>query len=515
MPTTPRPTTTSPPTGGNRPARSQPVRVTLLDAIRDPALFGGRFDGPSWAPWRCCAAALFGLTADLSADDRQVIQRCLGRTRLPTEPAQEAWLIIGRRGGKSRFAALVAVFLACFRDYAPCLAPGERGVLMVIAADRQQARVVHQYVSGLLHAVPMLEALIAHETQEAIALTTRVTIEIHTASFRAVRGYTVVAAVCDEVAFWPIDGSANPDREILQAVRPAMATVPGALLLGISSPYARRGELWRAHRTYFGQDDSRVMVWQADTRTMNPTVPDAFIAGAYAEDPAGAAAEYGAEFRRDIEAFVSLEAIDAVTVPGRHELPPVAGVQYVGFLDPSGGSQDAMTLAISHRDKDRAVLDAVREVRPPFSPEAVVQEFAALLHAYAVTRVRGDRYGGEWPREQVRKAGIEYEVCETAKSDLYKELLPALNSGHIELLDHARLRAQLAGLERRTARGGRDSIDHPPGSHDDLINAAAGALLSATSGGVVLTQEWVDSFCESLRAGRRKSPWSVGERWPY
>lgn len=115
----------------------------------------------------------------------------------------------------------------------------------------------------------------------------------------------------------------------------------------------------------------------------------------------------------------------------------------------------------------------------------------------------------------MRKAGIEYEVCETAKSDLYKELLPALNSGHIELLDHARLRAQLAGLERRTARGGRDSIDHPPGSHDDLINAAAGALVSATSGGVVLTQEWVDSFCESLRAGRRKSPWSVGERWPY
>ena len=148
----------------------------------------------------------------------------------------------------------------------------------------------------------------------------------------------------------------------------------------------------------------------------------------------------------------------------------------VGFLDPSGGSQDAMTLAISHRDEDRAVLDAVREVRPPFSPEAVVREFAALLHAYAVTRVRGDRYGGEWPREQVRKAGIEYEVCETAKSDLYKELLPALNSGHVELLDHTRLRAQLAGLERRTARGGRDSIDHAPGSHDDLINAAAGRV---------------------------------------
>ena len=208
------------------------------------------------------------------------------------------------------------------------------------------------------------------------------------------------------------------------------------------------------------------------------------------------------------------DADQAVTVPGRHELSPVPGVQYVGFLDPSGGSQDAMTLAISHRDVDSAVLDAVREVRPPFSPEAVVHEFAAVLHAYSVPRVRGDRYAGQWLREQVRKAGIEYEVCETAKSDLYKELLPALNSGHVELLDHARLRAQLAGLERRTARGGRDSIDHPPGGHDDLINAAAGALVTAAAGGFILTEDWVNSFGESVRAGQRRSKWIVGERWP-
>jgi hypothetical protein len=31
-------------------------------------------------------------------------------------------------------------------------------------------------------------------------------------------------------------------------------------------------------------------------------------------------------------------------------------------------------------------------------------------------------------------------------------------------------------LERRTSRGGRDSVDHAPGSHDDLANACAGAL---------------------------------------
>jgi hypothetical protein len=59
---------------------------------------------------------------------------------------------------------------------------------------------------------------------------------------------------------------------------------------------------------------------------------------------------------------------------------------------------------------------------------------------------------------------------------LYAELLPLMNSGRVELLDQPRLLAQLASLERRTARSGRDTIDHPPGAHDDVANAAAGAI---------------------------------------
>ena len=491
-------------------------RLTLLDAMRDPALFGTDLTDPSWVPWRRCAAAVFGLTAGLTPADRRFIERCLGRPSLPRGPAQEAWLIIGRRGGKSRFAALVAVFLACFRDYAAVLAPGERGVLMIIASDRHQARGVQQYVAGLLHDVPMLERLIVHETKEAIELSTRVTIEIHTASYRAIRGYTVVGAICDELAFWHTEGSANPDTEILNALRPAMATVPGALLVVISSPYARRGELWKAHRAHYGRDEGGVLVWQADTRTMNPTVPETFITQAYAKDAAVAAAEYGADFRRDIEAFVSPEAIDTATAPGRRELAPVAGVDYEGFVDPSGGSQDAMTGAVGHRDGDRAVLDAVWEVRPPFSPEAVVREFAHSFGAYRITRVRGDRYGGEWPREQFRKAGIEYEVCKPTKSDLYRDLLPALNSGRVELLDQPRLLAQLGGLERRTGRNGKEAIDHAPGGHDDLINAAAGVLVwvMATSGG--MSPASIDNFCRtvvecpSLVEGRHPKPWHDG-----
>ena len=115
-----------------------------------------------------------------------------------------------------------------------------------------------------------------------------------------------------------------------------------------------------------------------------------------------------------------------------------------------------MTLAICHREADgRVVVDAVRERRPPFSPEDCVLEFAGLLKAYGVRKVTGDRYAGEWPRERFRLAGISYEVSDKTKSDLYRDMLPLVNSGKVELLDHPRLISQLCGLERRTARGGR------------------------------------------------------------
>lgn len=138
-------------------------------------------------------------------------------------------------------AALLAVFLSCFRKYDGVLAPGEVGVVMLIATDRKQARVLKRYIAGLLQAVPMLKAMVISETAEGIELTNRIVIEVHTASFRAVRGYTIVAALIDEIAFLPAEGSANPDSEILVALRPAMSTIPGALLIAISSPYAQRG----------------------------------------------------------------------------------------------------------------------------------------------------------------------------------------------------------------------------------------------------------------------------------
>ena len=336
-----------------------------------------------------------------------------------------------------------------------------------------------RYVRGLLTNIPLLSGMIERETAESFDLKNSITIEITTASFRTTRGYTIAAALCDEIAFWPSEESAEPDYEILDALRPGMATLPGAMLLCASSPYSRRGALWDAWRRHFGRDGDPILFWKAPTRAMNPTVPQRIIDAALERDPAAAAAEWLAEFRQDVEAFVAREVVESAFQPGSFELPPVSGRSYLAFVDPSGGSADSMTLAIAHREKDRGILDALRERKPPFSPDDVVQEFASLLKTFGIRRIQGDRYAGEWPREAFRKAGITYLVSEKPKSALYGELLPLLNSGRVDLLDNQRLLNQLCSLERRTARGGRDSIDHPPGGHDDVANVCAGALVLA------------------------------------
>ena len=180
-----------------------------------------------------------------------------------------------------------------------------------------------RYVRGMLTGICMLARMIERETAEGFDLFNGVTIEVSSASFRATRGYTFAAVLGDEIAFWRTDeGSANPDSEIITALRPGLTTIPGAMLICASSPYARRGELWEAFRRYFGKTDSP-LIWRATTRDMNPNIKQALIDEALERDQAKAASEYLAEFRSDLQDFVSREVAEAAIIPAAMSCRPV------------------------------------------------------------------------------------------------------------------------------------------------------------------------------------------------
>ena len=457
-------------------------RVTLRQALDDPLLLGGIIDGASWLPWRALLIAANG--EQLTEPERALFQQLTERAHEPLAPVEEFVGVIGRRGGKSRAISVLAAYTAALCDH-PALVRGERGVLLCIAPDLRQADIVFGYIVACFEASPILRQLIESQTARTLKLTNKIDIEVRASDFRRLRGLTLVECICDELAFFLSDDSANPDSEILAAVRPGLATTNGQLFM-ISSPYARRGELWRAYQKHFGpQGDPLLLVAQATSRTMNATLPQSVIDRAFERDAASAEAEYGATFRKDIDSPFNIEAIQSVVDRGVYERPPVRGVVYDGFIDPSGGSADSFALSIGHTDrsdwqKPCVVVDALREQRPPFDPSRVAGEFAGLLKSYGVVKIVGDKYAGLWPVETFAKLSIIYEQSAAPKSDLYRDLLPLINSNRIRLLDNAKLINQLVGLERRVARGGRDSIDHGPGSHDDVANAVAG-LASITN----------------------------------
>jgi len=446
------------------------MSVTIRDLMTDPDLFGDQFGTKSWAPWRALLAGFYGLP--MGKAELELFQVITALPEAGQVPLLELWLAVGRRGGKSQIAALVAVYEAAFKDYTDRLAPGEVATVMVLACDRKQARTVMRYVSGLLHSNPMLERMIHREQGESIELMNRTVIEVSTASFRAVRGYTLAAVIADEIAFWRSDESANPDKEIINALRPAMATL-GGKLIALSSPYSKRGSLWETYRKHYGKPGS-ILVAQAPTLTMNPALPERVVDEAMERDPEAARAEYLAEFRSDLEQFIQREIVDAAVRSGPLELPFDKAHRYFAFVDPAGGGADEYCLAIGHKEGEDTVIDVLRGRRGV--PAEITAGYAALLKSYGIRKVTGDKYAGSWPADEFKKHDIEYSASEKPKSGLYLDLLPALNSGRVELPPDDRLVNQLIGLERRTARGGRDSIDHVPGGHDDRANVIAGLV---------------------------------------
>lgn len=353
--------------------------ITMRRALGDVRLLGAALQGPSWATWRVFLIALMGEV--LTEDEREIFRKFTGRDREAGVRAEEALLLIGRRGGKDRATSVLATYLAALTDWSGVLARGEKGLVLCIGADTHQAKVQRDYIEGVFDSSPSLSRLVVNRTADRIELSNQIVIEVRAASFRRIRGMTAVAIIGSEAAFWQTDEfSSNADAEILGAARPALSTTGGPLIL-ITTPHARRGEVWNLYHQHYGaRGDPQILCVQGKSTDFNPTLSQRVVDRALERDRPFAEAEYLAQFRRDIESFVSREVVEACVVKGRHELQPVPGIAYSAMCHPSGGSSDSMSLAVTHRGVDgRVILDAIRVCSPPFSPSQVVTEFSALL----------------------------------------------------------------------------------------------------------------------------------------
>ena len=255
---------------------------------------------------------------------------------------------------------------------------------------------------------------------------------------------------------------------------------PSPRLVKISTPYMKSGVLYDDFKRYFGQDSPDVLVWRAPSVLMNPSLKAERLERERRLDPDRFSREYEAEFAEDLEAFLPSAWVESAVVPGRHELPPCEGVNYMGAVDPSGGGQDAFTLSIVHTEGNAPERRVIQDVMKGWTRtrsltvdlESVVREIAETLKSYRLSSVTGDRYAGHWVRQAFQAQGIRYEEAQP-KAEAYLELEPLFAQGRIEILDHPQLIRELKTLERRPRAGGKTLVDHPRGGHDDYANALA------------------------------------------
>ena len=264
-------------------------RGTIDDAFTDTTLLGAALGDPTtWQMWRTIFKAGYGLA--LGRSEARAFASVAGSRKPPTQRVRELWAIVGRRGGKSRMAALIACYAACFQKYA--LAPGEKGMVVVIAMSLDQAKVVFNYALAFLQSSPVLRQLIDSTTASEIRLTNGIVIATYANSFEAAAAAHSVVPYSMKSAFWHDDTTANPDTEVYSAVIPMLLTTKG-MLIGISSAYRRAGLLYQKHRDYFGKDDDDTLVVKGATTDFNQSVDEGAIAALRAADPAGAVSGMG------------------------------------------------------------------------------------------------------------------------------------------------------------------------------------------------------------------------------
>jgi hypothetical protein len=447
--------------------------VAIDGALCDRNLLGAALGDPkTWSNWLTVLRAAFGLPLD--AAQREVFTQIAGPRDLPTRRLRELWCVVGRRGGKSRAAAAIAVYLALFCRHP--LSRGETGMVLVLAASTAQARIVFDYCLGFIEASPVLRHEIKDATRTEIRLRNGIVIATHSNSYRNVRGRTLLGVIFDEVSFWPDEGGALSDIEAYRAVLPSLLTTNG-MLVAISTPYRKLGLLYQKHRDHYGVPSDDVLCVQGSSQTFNSTLTDDAIDAQREADPVAAGAEWDALFRTDIGQFLDEELIERAIDYGRPlELPPHERHRCRAFVDASGGRHDHYTIAVGYKEVERYVVAVCRGARPPFDPSVVTQEFAALAREYGVGSVIGDSYGAEWVQSAWRAAGIGYQPSDIPKGAIYLETLPLWTRGLISLPGHKALIRELRLLERHTHRSGKDTVDHGRNGSDDHANAVCGLL---------------------------------------
>lgn len=434
--------------------------------------------------------------------------------------------LIGRRSGKSHISCFAALYEIVFGGHMQHVKTVKRRqkdgtvkesrqevIVPYIAQDLPTAKANMIYIKLFAEMSPVLADQIVNENSNVIEFANGIKVQPEPPVLKTGRGVAIPVVILDEVGFWyKTAESANPDFEVLRAVRASMAQFPNRKRFIISSPYTEEGILWDyAQAGTMGQNckneqDKKkyrtTLVMQASTAAMeNPQLIKAGIIETLEEeqaaDPDGFVREYGARFVSSIGGYLHSDVVKRAIISGRTEMrrQDIEREQmvpfYVATMDPAF-RVDSWAFSIFHRNMHGKVVQDVLRVWTPskklkivLDPAAIMQEIAGLCEQWGITTIHSDQYQLETLQQIAlnhRLAIVGVDFTGKSKAKVFGSLAMLLQQDNLELLDQPIIYQQLVTIQKKLGAMGNVQISAPPGKHDDVACCIAlGCNMALTS----------------------------------
>ena len=445
------------------------IELSIIDFIRHPNLLNDQCLSETQI------TVLKVIYGELLTDgELEIYRQGTGRASYDRKEHRENTIIGGRRGGKTRLSAIIAVYEA-FRDHG--LPRGERGYVMLLARDKAQAQIAFDYIFKYISESPILSQRILSKTKQEIILKNNITIACYACTHDRVRGRSLVTIICDEIGFWADgDVSANPAEEILAALRPGMATVRHAKLIKISSPYVKCGVLWDE---FSRRTELDFLVWQLTSFQMNPTLREEDFESERRMGEEKFIREFLAHFTDSVNGWIDSDSLNRCIIGGRRQLSRQDNLSYVGVLD-AASRHDDFALVIVHKDpQGLIVVDFIKTwtgtKKAPLQFEPVLSEVKDILETYGTNTVTGDQYQADPISQHLRKLGIvfnQFTFSAATRFKLFSGLKHLLLQGKIQLLDDIELNRQLRSLREEKSPRGNIDVQVSSGKDDRAVTLA-------------------------------------------
>ena len=434
--------------------------------------------------------AIYGLS--MSEEEERVFLQLTDGRKARSGGYSEAWIIVGRRSGKTdKILANCAVFEAFTFD-GSSLADGEEAFYPIVAQNVDGANRARSYIEGkLLKLEERGWEILDHGSAQSRAITGKeirttmgVTFRCFPCTKAAVRGITAIGAATDESAWWCTEeNGCNADREVFRALRPTVATFGRrAKRLNATSPYAEEGAVWDAWEK---RHTSQALVINAPSWVFNPNLPQDFLDNERMNDLSAYLREYGAQFGKEGGSYLDPSEIERAIDKSRPLIVPYEpGHDYRAALDVAFKG-DLYVLAIGWMDASGIVNFNVwtwkGSKKAPLDGEVIAEEAAGYLKVFGIDQLPTDQYSDEQVKKDYAKFGITVLIepdSEALNWEMYKNLKAAMRRGLCCFADDPVIRKDLGSL-RRVGGGRVPKICAPQrgGFHDDVSKASSKVLM--------------------------------------